>query len=73
MEDLRCLDNNFLWIIIIAIFLLCFCGKGCGGFNLGCLFDGCNNNICMWIILIIIICMFFANDGCGSIFRNDMQ
>nr|WP_302598640.1 hypothetical protein [uncultured Cellulosilyticum sp.] len=76
MEDLRCLDNNFWWLIIIAVFVLCFCNNGCNN-NLGCLFnglfDGCGNNTWIWIIIAVIIYMCFCNTGCGSIFRNDIQ
>ena len=79
MEDFRCLDNDWLWIIIIAVFLLLFCNKGCGNSGLGCLFnglfDGCdgNNNIWIWVIIAVVVYIFFCNNSCGSVFRNDLQ
>lgn len=75
MEDLRCLDNNFWWIIIIAIFVLVFWGGSCNsGCNFGGLFDGCNNNnTWIWIIIAIIVFCCFCGNSCGSVFRNDMQ
>lgn len=78
MEDFRFFQDNCLWIVIIAIFvLLCLGGSGCNsGFNSDCLFgglfNGCGNNSWLWIIIaIIVICCICKND-CG-IFRNDLQ
>lgn len=79
MDDFRFLQDNGLWIIIIAIFLLLFLGGGNGcnsGLNLDCfggLFNGCGNNSWLWIIIIVFVLCYFMNSGCGSIFRNDIQ
>ena len=79
MEDFRFLQDNCLWIIIIAIFVL-FClggnsGCGCNSFGsdgLCGLFNGCGNNSWLWIILIILILCCICKNDCG-IFRNDIQ
>ena len=79
MDDFRFLQDNCLWIIIIAIFLLLFLGgnSGCNnGFNFDCfggLFNGCGNNSWLWIIIIIDVLCCCMNSGCCSIFRNDIQ
>lgn len=79
MDDFRFLQDNCLWIIVIAIFLLLFLGgnSGCNnGFNFDCfggLFNGCGNNSWLWIVIIIIVLCCCMNSGCGSIFRNDIQ
>ncbi|MBP3888526.1 MAG: hypothetical protein J6F30_12945 [Cellulosilyticum sp.] len=77
MEDFRFLQDNSVWIIIIALFVLLFLGNGNGcnsfGGDFGNLFGGCGNNSWVWIILIILaICLLTKND-CGGIFRNDLQ
>ncbi|MBU5451140.1 hypothetical protein [Acetivibrio sp. MSJd-27] len=47
MSDNCCCNNGFggndvwVWIIIIAVILILFCGNGFGGFN-----NGCTNNCC---------------------------
>lgn len=79
MDDFRFLQNNCLWIIIIAIFLLVFFGGSCGScgmFNLDCfgnLFNGCNNNSWLWIIIAIIVICWISNNECGGFLRNDIQ
>lgn len=79
MDDFRFLQNNGLWIIIIAIFLLLFFGGSCGsnGMNLGCfgnLFNGCGNNSWIWIIIAIVVIYFLMMNGeCGGFLRNDLQ
>lgn len=78
MEDFRFLQDNSLWIVIIAIFVLLFLtGNGCcGGFNSDCLFgglfNGCGNNTWLWIIIAILVIWFISKNDCG-IFRSDLQ
>lgn len=79
MEDFRFLQDNSLWIIIIAIFVLLFLGNGngCNSFNTDCLFgglfNGCGNNSWLWIILIILAIWLLSKNDCNGIFRNDLQ
>lgn len=79
MEDFRFLQDNCLWIVIIAVFvLLCLGGggSGCNSFGSGCLFnglfDGCGNNSWLWIVLIIVAIWLISKNDCG-IFRSDLQ
>ncbi len=79
MDDFRFLQNNCLWIVIIAIFLLLFFGGNCGNCNnfnldgMGNLFGGCGNNSCLWIIIVIIVICFLMNGECGGFLRGDIQ
>ena len=76
MDDFRFLQDNSLWIIIIAIFVVLFLGgNGCnsfGGGDFGGLFNGCGNNSWLWIILIILAIWLLSKNDCG-IFRSDLQ
>lgn len=76
MEDFRFLQDNCLWIVIIAIFVvLCLGGgNGCNSFSgdFGNLFGGCGNNSWLWIILIILAIWLISKNDCG-IFRSDLQ
>ncbi len=76
MEDFRFLQNNGLWIIIIAIFVLLFLGygNGCNSFggDFNNLFGGCGNNSWLWIIIIVLAIWLLSSNDCG-IFRNDIQ
>ena len=77
MEDFRFLQDNCLWIVIIALFVIfCLGGNGCNSFGSGCgfgnLFDGCGNNSWLWILVIIVIFCCLCKNDCG-IFRSDLQ
>lgn len=78
MDDFRFLQDNALWLIIIAIFLLLlFGGSGCNSFFnfdcLGNLFNGCGNSSWIWIIIAVVVIYFLLGDNCGGFLRNDMQ
>lgn len=76
MEDFRFFQDNSLWIIIIAIFVLLFlCGNGCNNFGSDCfgnLFGSCGNNSWLWIIIAILVIWCICKNDCG-VFRNDLQ
>ena len=81
MEDFRFLQDNCLWIIIIAIFvILLLSGNGCNSFGnsdglFGGLFNGCGgcgSGSWLWIILIILAIWLLSKNDCG-IFRNELQ
>ena len=79
MDDFRFLQDNSLWLVIIAIFvLLLLSGNGCNSFGggtdclLGGLFNGCGNNTWLWIVIIVLVIWFISKNDCG-IFRKDLQ